>query len=134
MPNTETVDPKQRNCCGSKEKSVLLMSGVNIDKSSQARPQTDRFGSEQENDLGDKEEEKRVTRKTGAEKSRCAWLCVDSMRPRCRKSSAEIDTSGLDSLKTDVSNSKRPKLRRNSERSKFEVSNAKRAGSRYAKL
>lgn len=113
---------------------MLVMSGVNIDKSSQARPQTDRFGSEQENDLGDKEEENRMTRKTGAEKPRCAWLCVDSRKPRCRKSSAEIDTSGLDSLKTDVSNSKRPKLRRNSESSKLEMSNAKSGRSRHATL
>ena len=113
---------------------MLEMSGVNTDKSSQARPQTNRFGSEQENDLGDEEEEKRVTRKTGAVKPRCAWLCVDSRKPRCRKSSAEIDSSGLDSLKTDVGNSKRPKLRRDSKSSKLDVSNAKSAGSRYATL
>ena len=73
-----------------------------------------------------------MTRNTGAQKPGCAWLCSDSMRPKCRKSKTESGKSELDSPKANIISSKHPKCCRGRKNSKLLRSNTKTDEPRHA--
>lgn len=118
------VDPKVRTLCGDMENSEFAISNTNVGKSVQVTPKVNRLSSEHANDLGDRDELKRVVINSSTVKPGYAPRCNNTEGPRFTRSNAERDNSELDSPKTNGVDSKRKKLRKSELNSRLDISSA----------